>query len=121
MYIRDLAAIARLTLVVAGNLPMAAGLKGKTLPGAECQTGHDTDLGVGDRLGCMVNTGDTPQPCVCSVVCDLASADDASIGSAFGHPKSSVLRMSGACAAMYIPSLQDKRRAIHHEKENVQW
>jgi hypothetical protein len=43
MYIRDLAAIARLTLIVAGSLPMAAGATGKALPGAGCQTGTEPD------------------------------------------------------------------------------
>jgi hypothetical protein len=43
MYIRNLAAIASLTLVAAGSLPGAAGLKGKTLPGAGGQTDHATD------------------------------------------------------------------------------
>ena len=53
MYIRDLAAIAELTLVVAARLPMAAGLKGKTLPDVERQTGHATDPAVRDRFGRM--------------------------------------------------------------------
>ncbi len=46
MYIRDLAAIAGLTLVVAGSLPLAARLKGKTLPGTRCQTGHEPTPGL---------------------------------------------------------------------------
>jgi hypothetical protein len=62
MYIRDLAAIAGLTLVVTGNLPMAARLKGKTLPGTRCQTGHEPNPVGRDCSGCMVNTGATPQP-----------------------------------------------------------
>lgn len=69
MYIRDLAAIAKLTLVAAGSFPLAAGLNGKTLPGTQCQTGEATDA--------------PPQPCVCSVVRDLTLADDAGIDSAF--------------------------------------
>jgi hypothetical protein len=82
MYIRDLAAIAGLTLVAADSLPMAAELKGKTLPGTRCQTGHEPGPVGRDCFGCMLNTGVTPQPCVCSAVCDLTSADHADIGSA---------------------------------------
>jgi hypothetical protein len=43
MYIRDLAAIVGLTLVVAGSLPLAASLKEKTLPNARYQPGHAPD------------------------------------------------------------------------------
>jgi hypothetical protein len=83
MYIRDLAAIARLTLIVAGSLPMAAKLKGNTLLGAECQTGTEPDPAVWKSCGHMLNTGAPPQPCVCSVVRDLTLADDAGTDSAF--------------------------------------
>jgi len=83
IYVRDLAAMAGLTLVVAGSLPMAAGLMGKTLPGAGCQMGNEPDPVVRNSSGRMLSTGATPQICVCSVECDLTSADDAGIDSAF--------------------------------------
>ena len=83
MYIRDLVAIARLTLVVAGSFPLAAGLNGQTLPGTGCQAGDATDPVGWKSCGHMLNTGAPPQPCVCSVVRDLTLADDAGTDSAF--------------------------------------
>jgi hypothetical protein len=59
MYVKDLAAIARLTLVVAGSLPAAAVLDGKTLPGAMAQTGNETDSVVRGSFGRILNDGVT--------------------------------------------------------------
>jgi hypothetical protein len=83
MYIRDLVAIARLTLVVVGSFPLAAGLNGQTLPGMRCQAGDATDPVGWESCGRMLNTGAPPQPCACSVVRDLTLADDAGTDSAF--------------------------------------
>jgi hypothetical protein len=83
MYIRKLAAIARLTLVVAGSLPVTTELKEKTLPDAGCRTGPATDSAGRDRFGCTSHDGATPQPCACSGGGDLKLADHASIDSGF--------------------------------------
>jgi hypothetical protein len=54
MYIRERAAIARLTLVVAGNLPVAAGLLEKMLPDAACQRDNATAPVGQERCGRML-------------------------------------------------------------------
>jgi hypothetical protein len=59
MYIQDLAAIAGLTLVAAGILPLAAALAGKTLPGAGCQTGTEPDPVDAGSLRAHVELRDT--------------------------------------------------------------
>jgi hypothetical protein len=66
IYVRDLAAVVGLTLVVAGGLPMAAKLKGKTLLSTRCQTGNATNPVVRDCFGRKENTGVTSQTCTCS-------------------------------------------------------
>jgi hypothetical protein len=61
MYIRDLAAMTGLTLVVAGHLPLATRCTGQTLPGAEGQTGQVRDP-VGREPGGHMWTEGAPVP-----------------------------------------------------------
>lgn len=59
MYIHDLAAIADLTLAVAGSLPVAVRLTEKTLPGALYQTDHAIGP-VGQERGGRMLTDNAP-------------------------------------------------------------
>jgi hypothetical protein len=61
MYIRDLAAIAGLTLVVVDSLPLTARRTGKTLPGALCQTDY-TPRPVGRESYGRILTERAPAP-----------------------------------------------------------